>query len=180
MLSSGVDKPTQESGQIRQILFDSSSQRSIHLLELNDSTLQKSITSGDMITFKGQGGEDLILCTASQTFLIQQLTISNTQLLCGYEEGGWSDGNLLVLSKSSYRLEPKLLVRPNFKPLEEKLEATMYDNPDLIPQELLLPCQFVHGTCQASDTEIDRFLVKFGTIEIDGILISKFNILRIH
>lgn len=158
--------PTQSSGDTKQITYEAEGQRRIHLLEVNDPILLKSITSGEEISFKGQGAQDLILCTSSQTFLIQQLEISNTQLLCSIEDG--DANNLMVLNKSSYRLEPKLLIIPNFKPLEEKLEATMFDVPDLVPLEQLLSSFHLYESCQASQTEIDKFLAKSGAKEIDG------------
>jgi hypothetical protein len=172
MLSCSV--PTQNSEQISQVIYETAGQRRVHLLEVNDPNLLKSITSGEEISFKGQGSQDLVMCTLSQSFLIQQLEISNTQLLCGFGE----EENFMVLNKSSYRLEPKLLVIPNFKPLEEKLESTMFDLPDMVPPEHLLSNTCLYEACQASNCEIDKFIIKTGAMEIDGIF--GYFILRLH
>ena len=142
--------------------YEPSKDKKYHLLEVNDAELQRVLDDGDELAFKGGEDDSLTLCTAKSTFQVQQLCISNSQLLCIQQ-----DEVLRMVSSSSYRLEPKL-VRPNFKKLQDLLDETLLDVPDKAEDTRLIRYSDVFSSVAASDAEIEKFLKKQGVVNFDG------------
>lgn len=144
------------------LLYEPSEGVRYHLLEVDDAELQRTLEDGDEISFKGDKEDPLTLCTSKNTYQVQQLCISNSQLLCIQDSH-----HIRMISNTSYRLEPKVTT-PNFKKLQVVLDETIIDLPDETPFSKLTRYVDVYSLVPASDQEVDKFLKKQGAMNLDG------------
>lgn len=153
---------TEQAGQ--KIIYDPLDY-SYELFEVNSPELLEAIKENKSLVFKGEVEDTLILCTEKATFQVQQLCCSNSHLIC--ESGDYNIMKTRTINQ--FILEPRL-VRPDFKRLDEFLENSYYDFPDL-PTPKLYTKEYLSEKIQASQFEIDRYLDKIGAFTFNGTLV---------
>lgn len=165
---------------------------SIKLLELNNQTLA-CLEAGDSLVFKGEGSENIVLCTDKETFEVKDTEISNSLLIVPKL---WFDGctenisrsktetngdealvtnhslNLRIVhidavSHSYLELKP---IKPKLHKILDLLEPSAYKGPEC---EELVTADKIHRNeleqrVLASNEEIDLALSRLTVVEIDG------------
>jgi sister chromatid cohesion protein DCC1 len=145
----------------------------------------KQVQADPTTTFKlkGREGDDAVLVTEDQTFLVRRGETSNTQMLfeCPLEtfigEGG-ADGTYFAVGNVMQHLE-LMPASARLHELPKLLERRPYEGPDLDAEfdlegqkESRLSRSDIEGMLQASAGEIDAELRRLGALEIGGKLCS--------
>lgn len=177
---------SQVSPNVQQLYFSPAmSGDSIKLLELNDQTLA-CLESGNSLVFKGEGNENVVLCTDKETYEVKDAEISNSLLIVPdlkldeqvksvvpsaseprEEELNLRTVHIDAISHSYFELKP---VKPKLHKITELLLPSAYRGPEC--EEETVINRICRGDLEksvlASQEEIDRALSKLTIIEIEG------------